>query len=437
MDSNIEGKKLLNDSLSRFVKLINNNLKKSKEIISISESTTQKDLLAFKKEIIVIEKQIGNLDLKKKHNFDNFMNTLKDFHEKIDEISNNDILSIINEFQGNLELLEFEDLDLDESNNLSDLKNRLMVYKNLQNENFDFIDNEAIYSKICELKTKREELTLKLKQKKAFIINSNNKDFLKNILEKINSFKFDDLIYQYLKSIDKFTELMNFINDKQEYFSKLSSNLKIVNKISIKKIVDEFPVPNEEEASDDPRIKYLNNIKEILSEVNYICGSLKTVVSLTETDLLRKKIDNMKKKIEEYLECINLQNELKLVSFKIDYLYLENKEINSILQNLESKIKDMSLNERKHQINFPDFKIIEEKLFFIEKSYNEVLRSFYKNLFTQIDYLKTEDSNYQCKLKSYILELMQQIRSAIAECSVDLKVRLEENEIIKLDGDAF
>ncbi len=181
----------------------------------------------------------------------------------------------------------------------------------------------------------------------------------------------------------------------------------------------------------------MNNIKAILCEINYICRSLKTVVSLTETDLLRKKICNMKKEIEEYLECINLQNELKLVCFKIEYLYLENNEINSILQNLESKIKDMSLNERNDKINFPDFKIIEDKLFFIVKSYNEVLPSFYKNLFTQIDYLKTEDSNYQCKLKSYIIELMQQIRSAIAECSVDLKVRLEENEIIKIHRDAF
>ncbi len=81
--------------------------------------------------------------------------------------------------------------------------------------------------------------------------------------------------------------------------------------------------------------------------------------------------------------------------------------------------------------------MIADNLRFIENSQHEILISFYKNLFTQLEDFKAKDSDYQVEIKFYLLELKNQIDNAIKECCIDLKVRLVDDEIIKLEGDTF
>jgi hypothetical protein len=442
MDSNQEGIKLLNDTSARFIRLVNNNLKKSKEIIFTSQNETQKDLLKFKKEIILIEKEIGNLNLKEKHNLDNFMKLIEHLFDKIDEISNEDIsedLTKINELMSKLEILELEALELDDSNNLSELKNRLNVYKTLQIENFDFKDSVAVNSKITELKSKQKELEIKMKKSK--VINGKYNEFLLVALEKICSLKFDNLNEEYLNLFNKISELMTFIKIKQEYFSNLSSELKTINKITFKKVDEVFPVPEQGEATHDPRIDTVSKIKKMLSETNYLCSSLKTLVSQTEIDLLKNNIESIKTKIEEYLYYMKLQNEFRFVCYCIEFYSLDDHEKKSNFEKLQNKIFELEkhnyLNESKYELTFPDLKFINEKLNFIEYTLKDLPSLLYRNFYTQVETLKSQDSSFQDEIKVYLLELKNQIGEIIRKCVVDLRVQLVDDEVIKLDGDAF
>lgn len=462
---NKTGVDLLNNSVKNFVKLINRNLKKSSKIIQTSE-ITQKELRAIRKESAnhpLMKNSQPNESKKSVVSVGEEINNQINFFSE----SEMDLLNKLNDFLDKIQLIENFDFEVENENSMSELKNRISVYNNLWRK-IDFNDVKSNKNKISELKIRRKDLESKLKSLKCKgrknINNSTISEFDSNPMkikiisdgmDKLKQFmkKFEENSFSEIES--KILEFRYFIRKKMEYFNLLIYTIKSVFKITFSLVLEEFPVPEENPISEDKRLETINEILETLRAALNYCDELLYSYSWNEIDIIQNDCKKIKDLLEAHLKSTSvaesncsmtreldreeIEREYNSICYEIDFYLMNEEEAKFAIESISNDIKNLEKEEsdRFGEIKFPGLPLNNGKLEFVENMLEKLEISLYHAISQSVSQLIKQDSEYATEVEINLNNLKLEIKNILDNSQIDYKVKFINDELVKLNEDAF
>jgi DNA repair exonuclease SbcCD ATPase subunit len=380
--------------------IIEDNIKRlNQEILTLKNRVNNKEKLEKQRELLILQKEVLELELSKEYNFDNTLyeqlEDLKSLHEQ----DLNDLKIKRNETEK-----QIQDLSKRKKVIESDLRSAKENYDNdinyLNRDKEDVLEGFAKNTRLLEEKIEREasnKKQIEQKLKKVKVEFEKNKNLIQTDLEiQEKSFleqESDSSLLQNLKDqkdlLEKELKNLQSIVDKEKNNKKIKTELmQLDKKIANLKISDidsyinkingyKQQVPTLEsdlekniqklflaEKSVNEALTSLANLEELEKDID-VSGSKQE--SIIELNKRKKNVDTLQENISSYKEALNkCQNAIKTGLTKIDqYKELMNKKYElTMLINSENTDNEIKINITQPKIS--------EELVILNKKINEL-----------------------------------------------------------------